>query len=338
MKILDLKQIKPPYSEVSKEKSVFLHKLTKYILEGWEISKKSGIIVRIDEKAVVRQISMLMREKINVDGFIPLIHQIPDFFPDLNRLGLDICGLKSLPKSFNNLTQLTSLRIENDQFEKIDKELFANMLDLKKLTIAGIFSTIPESIENLRGIEQLVIINTPNLQYLPESFVNLKNISTLTIKNVSLFSLPFNMGHLGSLKKLKLDDMKIEFIPESMGECSNLSEIDIRSCNNLQTLPESIGECSNLLKINIWNCMALRNLPDSIGDLINLKELKIYSAHSLETLPKSILKLTSLEYFYLVDCPNMKVPVYIQRGLSKIKHINIDHCGKGWLIGKVEFT
>jgi len=34
----------------------------------------------------------------------------------------------------------------------------------------------------------------------------------------------------------------------------------------------------------------------------------------------------------------MKVPLEIQLKLPKIERISIDHCGKGWLIGKVEFT
>ena len=279
-----------------------------------------------------------MREKINVDGFIPLIHQTPNFFPDLFYLGLNIYGLKFLSKSFNNLSQLIYLALGTDQFEKIDEELFTNMPDLKFLTIEGVFSTIPESIGNLRRIEQLIIVNSPNLQYLPESFVNLKKLPSLTIKNVSLISLPINMGRLRSLKKLKLEEMDIEFIPEAIGGCSNLSEIDIRNCDNLQTLPDSIGECSNLSKINIRGCISLQNLPNSIGNLSNLKELYLYSDHALKTLPESIINLKSLEYFYMVDCPKLKASLIIQRGLSKIKHINVDHCGKGWIIGKVEFT
>lgn len=305
---MNLKQIKPPFSDVSKKKGEFLKKLAKYIIEASNISHSSIMVIKIDEKSIVRELSLVMLEKINIDEFIPLIHQIPDFFPDLYRLGLSIYCLKSLPKSFNNLSQLIYLQIGGDQFEKIDEGLFTNMPDLKILAIKGKFTTIPDSIGKLKNLEGIGISNSPNLQFLPESFTNLENLSKITIRDVSLISLPFSMGKLQNLKDLLLGRIPIEFIPESIGECTNLSEITIRSCNNLQTLPDSLGNLPNFKILYVASCKELKRIPDTLANAPKLEKVQFWA------------------------CPKLSASIKVQSKLQKIKNVVVDRCGSGWII------
>ncbi|MBO7641857.1 MAG: leucine-rich repeat domain-containing protein [Alphaproteobacteria bacterium] len=95
--------------------------------------------------------------------------------------------------------------------------------------------------------------------------------------------------------KLSYESICLRSIPDTIGNLSNLRELDL-SDNNLETLPESIGCLKKLEELYLSGNRSFRRLPDSIGDLENLETLKLEQTN-LESLPKSMERLTKLSRF-----------------------------------------
>lgn len=105
------------------------------------------------------------------------------------------------------------------------------------------------------------------------------------------------------LAALNLVGMALEWIPELIGELTNLTSLDL-SGNQLQALPESIGELSKLTFLNVHGNQ-LTALPDTIGCLTNLRILDIQK-NKIEELPITIGLCTQLVELQ-ADFNNLKV-------------------------------
>lgn len=104
---------------------------------------------------------------------------------------------------------------------------------------------------------------------------------------------PKNKKALLALKKLSISGYNVTFLPEGIGNLSNLEEFH-DWYGNLISLPESMSNLSNLKSLYIVGS-AINFLPESIGDLKNLKNLEISISTKLVSIPESIGNLKNLE-------------------------------------------
>jgi Leucine-rich repeat (LRR) protein len=51
---------------------------------------------------------------------------------------------------------------------------------------------------------------------------------------------------------------KMQMLPDSVGNWTNLESIDLRECSNLQILPDSVGNWTNLERIDLRGCSNLQ--------------------------------------------------------------------------------
>jgi len=106
--------------------------------------------------------------------------------------------------------------------------------------------------------------------------------------------------HNGHVIKLSLNCKNIEYIPESIGNLSQLIYLSL-SHNFIRFLPTSIGKLSKLRFLEI--CFTeLTQLPEEIGNLECLENLWIMD-NNLNDLPDSIVKLKNLEYISILGNP-----------------------------------
>lgn len=98
------------------------------------------------------------------------------------------------------------------------------------------------------------------------------------------------IGYLQNLKTLRIiRQPECTVIPDEIGNCIYLEELDIRS-SGFKTLPDEICNLIYLEKI-IANYSELESLPDDIGNLESLRKLDI-SHTNVKALPTSIRNLT----------------------------------------------
>ena len=78
---------------------------------------------------------------------------------------------------------------------------------------------------------------------------------------------------MASLQVLRLENNRIDALPDNIGSCKALVKLDL-STNNLLSLPDSMGQFRKLQRLNVANNM-LRRVPASMGGLKTLKELDL---------------------------------------------------------------
>ena len=81
------------------------------------------------------------------------------------------------------------------------------------------------------------------------------------------------VAKMASLQVLRLENNRIEALPDQIGSCRALVKLDLGT-NNLHSLPESMGQFRKLQRLNVANNM-LRRVPASMGSLKTLKELDL---------------------------------------------------------------
>ena len=64
-------------------------------------------------------------------------------------------------------------------------------------------------------------------------------------------------------------------LPETIGNCTQLKELNLGGCESLAALPEAIGNCTQLKKLDLSGCSSLAALPETIGNCTQLKELDL---------------------------------------------------------------
>jgi internalin A len=67
----------------------------------------------------------------------------------------------------------------------------------------------------------------------------------LTERRNQITSIPESFGQLSNLTRLDLDNNEITSIPESLGQLSNLTVLYLNN-NEITSIPESLGQLSNL--------------------------------------------------------------------------------------------
>ncbi|XP_066359452.1 putative disease resistance protein RGA3 isoform X1 [Miscanthus floridulus] len=144
-----------------------------------------------------------------------------------------VWSIKSLPQSIGDCDNLRSLYLE-----------YCGIKD------------IPNSLEKVKNLRILSIVECYNLQKLPpsESFGKLWNLQTLTLK--------FCWG--------------LRNLPQCMTSLSHLESLDLGYCSDLVELPEGIGNLRNLKVLNLKRCKKLCGLPAGCGQLTRLQQLSLF--------------------------------------------------------------
>ncbi len=151
--------------------------------------------------------------------------------------------------------------------------------------------TVPRSIDSLRSLSTLSLVNNPLLTFLPLDLALLNNLRILTLDDNGLQHFSLVQGALPNLEELSLRDNSLREISGSIGSLSRL-QILVLSGNNLIGVPATLGYLRQLRQLDLDNNNLL-TLPDSIGWLSHLEALNI-SGNQLGELPTTIGALTSL--------------------------------------------
>eukprot|EP00611_Tribonema_gayanum_P024814 TRINITY_DN5549_c0_g1_i3.p1 TRINITY_DN5549_c0_g1~~TRINITY_DN5549_c0_g1_i3.p1 ORF type:complete len:395 (-),score=49.49 TRINITY_DN5549_c0_g1_i3:547-1638(-) len=122
----------------------------------------------------------------------------------------------------------------------------------------------------------------------------------------SVAQLPDSVGDLSGLTRLDLVECtRLTSLPSSIGRLTDLTTLELSGCEKLTALPDSIGQLSALTYLDLSYCAALTSPLDSIGSLAALTELVVCHG-GVQTLPESIGNLTSLTNLDAQFCGNLE--------------------------------
>ncbi|WP_378188135.1 leucine-rich repeat domain-containing protein [Aquimarina sp. W85] len=202
-------------------------------------------------------------------GLKKLIVYINKEIPDLKEFTLeDSFKITKIPKELGSLQELTKLKISNNK----------------------VLSSIPNEIENLKHLTSIELSHNI-LTGLPDGIGKLSNLKSLNLTANKLVALPDNFTALVHLKEINLHLNRLNSLP-NMSSFGELIALNVKN-NQINSLPDSIGDLSNLKNLDISGNQ-ITAIPESIGKLSNLQHLKL-SFNRLTSLPENIRQLESLE-------------------------------------------
>jgi internalin A len=116
-------------------------------------------------------------------------------------------------------------------------------------------------------------------------------LTSLSLRGLKLIALPESLGELTHLTRLDVGNNLLTSLPESLGKLEHLERLDVAQ-NLLTSLPESLVRLGQLRELYV-SANQLKALPASIGDLRYLN--KLMARHNLlTTLPESLGRLAQL--------------------------------------------
>uniref|UniRef100_A0AAQ6A077 Protein scribble homolog n=1 Tax=Amphiprion ocellaris TaxID=80972 RepID=A0AAQ6A077_AMPOC len=291
------------------------------------------------------------------------LQTVPDeifrYSRSLEELLLDANQLKELPKPFFRLLNLRKLGLSDNEIHRLPPEV-ANFMHLVELDISrNDIPEIPESIKFCKALEIADFSGNP-LSRLPDGFTQLRALAHLALNDVSLQTLPGDIGKyvhihnsrkcdgvslsfLVKLEQLDLGSNELEVLPDTLGALPNLRELWLDR-NQLSSLPPELGNLRRLVCLDVSE-NRLEELPSELNGLLALTDL-LLTQNLLEVIPDSIgclkqlsiLKVDQNRLTLLTDsigeCENLTELVLTEnllqslpRSLGKLKkltNLNVD--------------
>nr|AIE39614.1 verticillium wilt resistance-like protein [Humulus lupulus] len=219
-------------------------------------------------------------------------------------LSLSNCHLSGpLDESLENLHYLSVIRLNGNNLSAMVPQWFADFSNLTSLALVscGLFGNFPEKIFQVATLQNIVLIDNPNLQgFLPE-FPQNNSLQRLVVSS-SNFSgqLPTSIGNLWNLSMLDLSNCNFSReLPNSMGNLSQLVYLDL-SFNKLTGPIPSFNLAKNLTQINLSYNMITGEIPsthwEGLLKLVNI-DLRHYSVGG--TIPIALFALPSVQKILL---------------------------------------
>ncbi|KAF4404173.1 hypothetical protein G4B88_014629 [Cannabis sativa] len=243
---------------------------------------------------------------------------------------LDMAGVSSLMTfKDKNFGELKDLRVLDYSHAKIAPAPFVHSLHkLTRLTHIGCseITRVPHfdqlsqiQILELSGATKLVEFYVKSLQN--KSFLRILDLSKTNIKQ-----LPPSFSDLPRLEKLDLSDMS------SLNDLTNVSFSQFRclqifnlSNTPIKTLP-SLSNLSNLRELILTNCMQLEKLPEMEG-LTNLEKLDVSGATALKEVLDERLETSKLRMLLMKNCGNLeKFPSL--KAFEHLEELDLSGCKK----------
>lgn len=125
--------------------------------------------------------------------------------------------MESLPASLTALPNLHTLQLTGNSLKELPLDL-GRMQSLRTLELGcGEYSSLPDSITELRHLTQLSVSHSRHIRELPENIGDMQGLQTLVLKgNAKLARLPDSVGDLSNLHTLDLEGTALQALPQSL--------------------------------------------------------------------------------------------------------------------------
>ncbi|EOA15004.1 hypothetical protein CARUB_v10028353mg [Capsella rubella] len=247
----------------------------------------------------------------------------------LKDINLDISrNLKELP-DLSMATNLETLYLGycSSLVEVPSSIQYLNKLKTLDMSFCANLKTFPTGM-NLKSLDRLNLMGCSRLR----SFPNIStNISKLYMWETSIEELPSNL-HLENLTELNMCGLKSEKLWKkvqplkpliTMLAATSLTRLWLSDISSLVELPSSIQDLSNLKELSITKCINLETLPTRIN-LESLDILSFSECSRLRSFPNISTNISTLD---LGGTSIEEVPWWIEN-FYKLKYLTLAYCNK----------
>ncbi|XP_045824506.1 disease resistance protein RPV1-like isoform X1 [Trifolium pratense] len=225
----------------------------------------------------------------------------------LEELSLQSCKkLKTIPSSIGNFSKLLKLNLANcASLETFPSSIFKLKLTELDFNGCSMLRTFPEILEPAESFTCINLRKTA-IKELPSSLDQLVGLEELILQSCrKLKNIPSSIGNLSKLLKLNLANCaSLETFPSSIF-ILKLTELDFNGCSILRTFPEIPNDSvclSSLTELSLQGSRIV-NLHESVAHLSSLRSLNLSDCELLECVPKLPPNLNQVLAF---DCPSVK--------------------------------
>ncbi|KAJ8759305.1 hypothetical protein K2173_006825 [Erythroxylum novogranatense] len=236
-----------------------------------------------------------------VKGNIKVPPSSRQFFNKITSLDMSCCkNLKSFPNNVD-LQFLEILNLWGCLNLKVFPEISTN---LRKLNVGwtAIKEVHSSSIEGLSRLQELDMEGCQNLKSFPNN-VDLQCLEILNLWGCSNLKIFPDIST--NLRILDVGWTAIKEVHSSSIEgLSRLQELNMGSCQKLESLPSNICKLQDLQELYLDRCTSLKKFPEIREPMYNLRTVEL-SFSGIEAIPSSIDNMKRLEYLEMVLTLNL---------------------------------
>lgn len=250
---------------------------------------------------------------------------------ELRLPGLGLTGDLN-QQQWRNLRRLRVIDLSNNNFTNFPQDIGVcrNLEELNLSDNSNLGGNIPDSIDDLRNLKNLLVANSGLFGNITDSIGNLVSLEYLDVTNNTLVGTLPDLSGLSRVQELKMGTNFFDGeIPESIGQLGRLQVLDLsmnflkgeipRTVANLQslvilklgdnanerpfsgfsgTLPSTLSRLNNLARLEVYNNRFTGALPSEWGALNKLQLLDIEFNAISGTIPTEWGGMTSLQELY----------------------------------------
>lgn len=198
--------------------------------------------------------------------------------PRVTEISLEMVdGFKgTLPGEIGNFNALKVLSLNGKQLTgKVPAEIVSlRTLEEFNLFDASIDWVVPD---NIAQMENLKVIYSVSLGITVEDVAKLYNLPKL--EELSLITgalqgdLPAGISKLKNLRVLSFPSSQLKTLPDDLGECSKLEELNMEAAVKLTSIGNDFNALTEMQILNVKNCRKLTALPAGLDKMVRMREI-----------------------------------------------------------------
>ncbi|XP_059649500.1 disease resistance protein RPV1-like isoform X2 [Cornus florida] len=265
-------------------------------------------------------IGMLLKlEELDALGCLNLEGEIPSSIERLSSLRILILNetnIHSLPTRICELSHLHTLDLQGCKKLQFLPELPSSLVSLKFTCMSKEFPNLP----SLVNLKELAFFLCSKLLKIPEDIGKLVKLETLTLEKIHITSLPMELGALSQLTELTIRNcIELQCLSTLP---SSLIILRLEHCLSIKRFPY-LPNLKNLSELKLKGCSGLMEIQ-GLGRLELLIDLDVSECESLETLP-DLSNLKKLRKLYAEQSYKLKEIRGLDR-LESLKILNLSYC------------
>ncbi|KAM3336168.1 hypothetical protein ACQJBY_030253 [Aegilops geniculata] len=210
----------------------------------------------------------------------------------------DISGM--VPDFFAGFLNLSVLQLSHNSFSEWFPQRIFQLKNIRVLDVSGnseLSGHLPE-FSNGSSLETLGLHDTNFSGIKLSSLSNLMSLRDLGIdaRSISMEPADFLFNKFNSLQSLQLSFARVELgsFFSWISSLKKLTSLQLFDCYSSQTMPPLIGNLTNLTSLEMISCDFLGQTAPSIGNLNKLTSLRIFGCYFSVTIPSLIGNLKEL--------------------------------------------